>query len=104
MSRRLATGSYYTAMTGLAILFLFPLVWASWASVRPTPGSGQSSGYGLGNFARLAHYGHGLATYLANSVVIALMSVAGTVVVSTLAGCRPATPGATNSTMVPVSR
>jgi len=73
-------------MSALAILFLFPLVWAGWASVRPTPGSGQPVGYGLGNFIKLAHYGHGLATYLFNSTVIAALTVVGTVVVSTLGG------------------
>jgi multiple sugar transport system permease protein len=86
MSNRLARGSYYTTMTGLAILFLFPLVWAGWASVKPTPGSGQSVGYGLGNFVKLAHYGNGLATYLFNSIVIATITVVGTLAVSTLGG------------------
>jgi multiple sugar transport system permease protein len=77
---------YYTTATALAILFLFPLVWAGWASVKPTPGSGQPIGYGLGNFVKLANYGKGLPTYLLNSTQIALMTVAGTLVVSTLAG------------------
>jgi multiple sugar transport system permease protein len=86
MSSRLERGSYYTTATALAILFLFPLVWAGWASVKPTPGSGQPVGYGLGNFIKLAHYGHGLATYLFNSTVIATLTVVGTVVVSTLGG------------------
>ena len=86
MSSRLERGSYYTTATALAILFLFPLVWAGWASVKPTPGSGQPVGYGLGNFIKLAHYGHGLATYLFNSTVIATITVAGTVAVSTLGG------------------
>lgn len=86
MANRLARGSYYTTMTALAILFLFPLVWAGWASVKPTPGSGQPVGYGLGNFVKLAHYGQGLPTYLFNSIVIATITVAGTLVVSTLGG------------------
>jgi multiple sugar transport system permease protein len=85
--RRLgARSAYYSTSTALAILFLFPLVWAGWASVKPTPGSGQPVGYGLGNFAKLARYGQGLPTYLFNSIVVAAMCVAGTVVVSTLAG------------------
>ena len=86
MSSRVARGGYYTGMTALAILFLFPLVWASWASIKPTPGSGQPSGYGLGNFLKLARYGHGLPTYLGNSAFVAVMTVAGTLAVSTLAG------------------
>jgi multiple sugar transport system permease protein len=87
VTRRLAArAGYYTTTTALAILFLFPLVWAGWASVKPTPGSGQQVGYGLGNFANLWNYGQGLPTYLLNSVVVAVLSVIGTVVVSTLGG------------------
>jgi len=77
---------YYVAMTAMAIVFLFPLVWAAWASVKPTPGSGQQVGYGFGNFVKLAHYGKGLPTYLFNSTLIAVMTVIGTLVVSTLGG------------------
>jgi multiple sugar transport system permease protein len=84
--RLIARTGYYTTMSALAILFLFPLVWAGWASVKPTPGSGQSSGYGLGNFHKLASYGKGLPTYLLNSVLVAAMTVLGTLVVATLAG------------------
>lgn len=81
-----ARTGYYTTAAALAIVFLFPLVWASWASVKPTPGSGQQVGYGFGNFIKLAHYGKGLPTYLLNSTLIAVMTVAGTLVVATLAG------------------
>src|ERR1043165_9472840 len=85
--RRMAgRAGYYTSGTALAILFLFPLVWAGWASVKPTPGSGQSVGYGLGNFVKLAHYCDGLPTYLLNSAMIAGMTVVGTLFVATLAG------------------
>ncbi len=88
MSPRKLAGSlgYYTTMAALAIVFLFPLVWAAWASVKPTPGSAQSSGYGIGNFVRLANYGHGLSTYLLNSALVAVMTVIGTLAVATLAG------------------
>ncbi|HZJ62896.1 MAG TPA: carbohydrate ABC transporter permease [Kofleriaceae bacterium] len=81
-----ARTGYYTTAAALAIVFLFPLVWAGWASVRPTPGSGQQVGYGFGNFIKLAHYGKGLPTYLLNSTMIAAMTVAGTLVVATLGG------------------
>lgn len=85
--RRLgASGGYYTTMSALAILFLFPLCWAGWASVKPTPGSGQSDGYGLGNFVKLAHYGQGLDTYLLNSALVAAMTVLATLVAATLGG------------------
>jgi multiple sugar transport system permease protein len=81
-----ARTGYYTTAAALAIVFLFPLVWAGWASVRPTPGSGQQVGYGFGNFIKLAHYGKGLPTYLLNSTMIAAMTVVGTLVVATLGG------------------
>jgi multiple sugar transport system permease protein len=85
--RRLAAGTgYYTTNAALAILFLFPLIWAVWAAVKPTPGSGQQAGYGFGNFVKLAHYGKGLPTYLLNSALVATMTVIGTLVVATLAG------------------
>ena len=42
---------YYTTAAALAILFLFPLVWSGWSSVRGQPGSSQASGYGFGNTA-----------------------------------------------------
>src|SRR5688500_17989329 len=86
LQRVAARTSYYTTTAALAILFLFPLFWAGWASVKPTPGSGQQVGYGFGNYVKLANYGNGLLTYLFNSVVIATITVAGTLVVSTLAG------------------
>jgi multiple sugar transport system permease protein len=81
-----ARTGYYTTAAALAILFLFPLVWAGWASVKPTPGSGQQIGYGFGNFVKLANYGKGLPTYLLNSTLIAVMTVVATLFVSTLAG------------------
>ena len=81
-----ARTGYYTTAAALAIVFLFPLVWAGWASVKPTPGSGQQVGYGFGNFIKLAHYGKGLPTYLLNSTMIAAMTVVGTLVVATLGG------------------
>jgi multiple sugar transport system permease protein len=86
LRRFAARTGYYTTSTALAIVFLFPLVWAAWASVKPTPGSGQQAGYGFGNFIRLASYGKGLQTYLLNSALVATMTVVGTLVVSTLAG------------------
>ena len=35
----------------LAVIFLFPLVWTSVASVSPHPGTGQVDGWGFGNYA-----------------------------------------------------
>jgi multiple sugar transport system permease protein len=64
---------YYTTAAALAILFLFPLVWSGWSSVKGQPGSSQASGYGFGNYRYLVSYGEGLWTYLANTAAVTVM-------------------------------
>lgn len=71
---------HYGTGAALALLFLFPLAWSGWASVR-TP-----HGFGLANFRNLVHYGDGIGTYLANSAAVTAMTVAGTLAVSLLGG------------------
>lgn len=85
-SRAAGRAGYYTTSTALAVLFLFPLVWSGWSSVKGQPGSGQSSGYGFGNYARMAGFGEGLTTYFLNSAQVSVLTVAGTLVVSSLGG------------------
>lgn len=77
---------YYVVTTGLAIIFMYPLLWSAWNSVAPNPGTAQVQGYGFGNYATLMHYQHGLPTYLWNSVVISVLTVVFTMLVSTLGG------------------
>jgi multiple sugar transport system permease protein len=87
MSRPLLATSSWRVLTGaLALLFLFPLVWAAVASVAPQPGTAQVDGWGLDNYARLAGYQAGLTQYLINSVLISGMTVIFTLVVSLLGG------------------
>ena len=65
----------------LAILFLFPLLWSAWASVR-TP-----SGFGLENYRRLFTSDNGIRVeHVVNSVTLSLLTVAGTLIVSSLGG------------------
>ncbi|MEU0559234.1 carbohydrate ABC transporter permease [Dactylosporangium sp. NPDC006015] len=65
----------------LAILFLFPLAWSAFASVR-TP-----SGFGLENYARLFNADNGIHfEQVFNSVAVSVLTVGGTLVVSTLGG------------------
>lgn len=78
--------TFYSGGAALAVLFLFPLVWSGWSSVKGQPGSAQASGYGLGNYARMLEFGEGLPTYFANSLAISVMTVAGTLLVATLGG------------------
>jgi multiple sugar transport system permease protein len=77
---------FYVLTGGLAIIFLFPLVWATVSSFSAQAGSGQAFGYGFGNYERLFNFQAGLPTYFGNSVVIAALTVLFTVVVSTLGG------------------
>jgi multiple sugar transport system permease protein len=74
-------------LTGaLALLFLFPLVWAAVASVGPQGGTAQVHGWGLGNYHTLVHYQDGIVQYVLNSTAVSLMTVAFTLVVSGLGG------------------
>ncbi len=70
----------------LAVLFLFPLVWGGWSSFKGQPGSSQATGFGFGNYAAMARYGEGIATYLFNTTIVALLTVVCTLAVSTLGG------------------
>ena len=67
---------------GLAIIFLFPLLWAAVASVSPQAATGQTVGIGFGNYATLFNFGAGLPRFLFNSLFVAFMVVAITLVVS----------------------
>jgi multiple sugar transport system permease protein len=71
---------------GLAIIFLFPLVWSLVASVSPQPSTGQVVGYGLGNYVTLYDFGAGLPRFTFNSAFVSVLTVAVTLVVSTLGG------------------
>jgi multiple sugar transport system permease protein len=70
----------------LAVLFLFPLLWGGWSSLKGQPGSSQESGFGFGNYVAMAKYGEGVLTYLTNTVIVSGLTVIGTLIVSTLAG------------------
>jgi len=70
----------------LAVIFLFPLVWTSVASVSPHPGTGQVDGWGFGNYRTLAHYQAGIWQYLFNSVFVSGLCVVLTLLISTLGG------------------
>ncbi|MDC9822209.1 carbohydrate ABC transporter permease [Devosia sp. ZB163] len=77
---------YYVLTGGLAIIFLFPLVWSFYASVSPQAGTAQSKGFGWGNYQTMFDFGAGLPTVAANSAVISILTVAITLAVSTLGG------------------
>ena len=65
----------YVLTGGLAILFLFPIVWSAVSSVSPSAGSNQVFGYGLGNYTTLFNFGAGLPTFVWNSAVVSILTV-----------------------------
>ena len=76
-----ARWQYYVTGTALAILFLFPLVWSGWASVR------TETGFGLESYGRLFTADNGIrAHHVVNSVLVSVLTVGGTLLVSTLGG------------------
>jgi multiple sugar transport system permease protein len=71
---------------GLAVVFLFPLVWTAVASVSPHAGTNQVDGWGFGNYATLTRYQAGIWRYLFNSAFVSLLTVVLTLAVSLLGG------------------
>jgi multiple sugar transport system permease protein len=83
---------YYLLCVALAALFLFPVLWTVLASVKAPAEANQTPPTFIphhlsgSNYQRLVHYGVGLRVYLTNSVLVALFTVVGTVLVAGLAG------------------
>ncbi len=77
---------YWVLTGGLALIFLYPLIWTAVSSIAPRAGTNQTHGWGLGNYATLANYQAGVWVYLGNSLFVSLLTVLLTLVVSTLGG------------------
>ncbi|MBU2664723.1 carbohydrate ABC transporter permease [Actinoplanes bogorensis] len=86
MTRFFSRTPQFVLTGGLALIFLFPLVWATLASVAPQAGTRQTDGWGFGNYVTLAHYQAGIAQYLGNSLAISLMTVLFTLLASVTGG------------------
>ncbi|MER3553045.1 MAG: carbohydrate ABC transporter permease [Meiothermus sp.] len=86
------TALYYATCSLLALLFLFPIGWSFFTSIKPpaeanaAPPNLWPSGLSLENYLRLAGIGGGIWHYVGNSLTVALITVAGIVFLSTLAG------------------
>jgi multiple sugar transport system permease protein len=82
----------YVICTLLAIIFLFPIAWSMLSSLKPPPEASASpptflpSRITLDNFFKLNEYGDGIGQYLFNSTATAVMTVIGSIVLSTLGG------------------
>lgn len=75
-----------------ALLFVAPLAWTAVTSVKPpieasaAPPTGLPSRIDWGNYRTLTTYGEGILTYLWNSIIVSSITIAGTLLVGTLAG------------------
>lgn len=77
---------FYVLTALVAVVFLYPMVWALVQSVAPQAGTNQTRGWGLGNYATLQRYQDGIVQYFLNSTIMTLTTVALTLVVSLLGG------------------
>ena len=85
--RRVVLGVPYGIFTaGLAIIFLYPLVWTTISSFGPRAGTAQTDGWGFGNYVSLANFQAGIWVYLGNSLFVSLLTVALTLIVSFFGG------------------
>ncbi len=76
----------------LALLFAMPMVWAAIASVMPPEQASKGpppwlpGSVDTGNYQALTDYGAGISNYILNSVIVASITVVGTLIVATLGG------------------
>ena len=77
---------YWVLTGGLALIFLYPLIWTTVSSFSPLAGTNQVHGWGVGNYVTLANYQAGIWVYLGNSLFVSLLTVFLTLVISLLGG------------------
>ncbi|NQX03207.1 carbohydrate ABC transporter permease [Rathayibacter sp. VKM Ac-2856] len=77
---------FYVLTGGLAVIFLYPLIWTAVSSVAPRAGTGQTDGWGLGNYGTLVDYQAGIWVYLGNSLLVSGLTVILTLGTSLLGG------------------
>ena len=77
---------YWVLTGGLALIFLYPLIWTAVSSFAPRAGTSQTKGWGLGNYASLADYQAGIWVYIGNSLFVSLLTVALTLTISLFGG------------------
>ncbi len=83
---------YYIVCSILALLFAFPILWTVITAFKPSieasasPPTFLPSHLSLDNFKALGNYGDDFSLYVWNSMVVALGTVIGTVILSVLAG------------------
>ena len=90
--RKIERGSLYVVGITPVILFLFPILWSALNSLKTSaemsavPPTYLPSSLSLENYRKVIDHGFGLWQYGFNSAVVAIFTVIGTIVLSTLAG------------------
>jgi multiple sugar transport system permease protein len=77
---------FYSTSAALAVLFLVPMLWTLYSSVHGRSATNGHGEWGVENYRRLIGYGSGLGTYTLNTAFVSAITVALTVVVTTLGG------------------
>jgi multiple sugar transport system permease protein len=83
---------YYLVSSVLAFVFVFPLAWTVITSLKPAaeasaaPPTFLPTHLSWDNYTALAGFGAGIGQYLFNSSTVALGTVVGTIILSTLGG------------------
>jgi len=77
---------YWVLTGGLALIFLYPLLWTAVSSLAPRAGTGQVDGWGVGNYMTLVNYQAGIGRYLLNSAIVSITTVVLTLFTSLLGG------------------
>lgn len=76
----------------LALAFLFPILWSLLNSLKTSAGASAvpptywPTEWSAENYLAIGTYGRGLLVYTMNSLILAVLTVVGTVVLSTMAG------------------
>ena len=92
LRRRIGTTLIYTLLIILSIVFLFPVFWSLITSFKipaeasATPATGWPSRFVFDNYLKLNRLGLGAWQYISNSLIVAAITVFGSVTLSTLGG------------------
>jgi multiple sugar transport system permease protein len=84
--------AFHVVSMALAIVFLFPLLWALLNSFKPRAEANQQPptwfphSLSIANYRSLSAFDQGIGTYLRNSILLSVLTVLGSVVVCVLGG------------------
>ena len=81
MSSRLVGLIKLTPAIMALVFFVGPITWVLWGASR-----GAEANFTFANYSRLVEYGEGLGQYVINTLIVVVITVVGSLFISTLAG------------------